>query len=101
MRSTNVVVNDAADEKIYKKQNIRKIKNLKKINKKSQRRALPPPSLLYKNKTDEEIAIAILLSKEKHSFALWKRQKAKDRKRRNILRNQARDVYVDDLQECD
>jgi hypothetical protein len=92
MRSTNVVVNDAADEKIYKKHN---------INKKSQRRAQQPPSLLYKNKTDEEIAIAILLSKEKHSFALWKRQKAKDRKRHNILRNQARDAYVIDLQECD
>ena len=88
MRSTNVIVNDAADEKIYKKH---------KINKKSQRRALPPTALLYKNKTDEEIAIAILLSKEKHSFALWKRQKAKERKRRNIWRNEARDVYVDDM----
>jgi hypothetical protein len=112
MRSANVVVNDAADEKIY---------TIRKINKKNHRRAIQqqPPSLFYKNRTDEEMATAILhakLSKEKHSLAIWKRQKAKERKRRNILRNQAReirlkntrmevenntDAYAVDRQECD
>ena len=82
-RRINVVVNDGENYENYK-------------NKQRSRKAAQQQPY-YKNKTGEELVEALVLAqfvKDKHLLDNWKRQQTNEKKRKNILRNHARDANV-------